>query len=316
MKNLSVVKEGIIKTTSRVGLKLSKHSPEILMVAGIAGFIGTVVLACRATTRVGEVLDEHDEFKEAIDTSVSGYTELNDEGKMIEFEPMDPKEAKKAYASLYFGTGFKLVKLYSPAIILGTTSTVMILCGHNILKKRFVGVMAAYSALDQTFRQYRDRVIDKYGEEADEYFRTGIEKRKIEVVTTDEKGKNKVEKEVVDAVDNLGLSPYARIFEEGNVNYTKSNTINRSFIEGARKKFQHDLDTRGHVFLNEVYQYLGFEHTPEGAVVGWLKNGDGDGVIDFITRNVLTEADVRFVNGYEPAIWLDFNVDGVIWKDI
>ena len=56
------MKTNIIKQSSRllcrVGLKIKKHSPEILMVAGVAGTIGSTILACKATLKVNEILEE------------------------------------------------------------------------------------------------------------------------------------------------------------------------------------------------------------------------------------------------------------------
>lgn len=43
---------------SRAGLKLKKHSPDILMVAGIAGTIASTVMACKATTKATALLEE------------------------------------------------------------------------------------------------------------------------------------------------------------------------------------------------------------------------------------------------------------------
>ena len=45
------------RLVGKVGLQLKKHSPEICMVAGIAGGIVSTVLACKATTKVDEILE-------------------------------------------------------------------------------------------------------------------------------------------------------------------------------------------------------------------------------------------------------------------
>ncbi len=66
---------------------------------------------------------------------------------------------------------------------------------------------------------------------------------------------------------------------------------------------------RGYIFLNEIYEDLGFESTETGNVVGWLL-GNGDSHVDFgIFRGDQT---IDFVNGREATILLDFNVDGSI----
>ena len=60
---------------------------------------------------------------------------------------------------------------------------------------------------------------------------------------------------------------------------------------------------------------LGFPHTSAGAVVGWVR-GNGDGYVDFGLMDFYSNANRLFHEGFEPNIWLDFNVDGVIWDKI
>ena len=68
------------------------------------------------------------------------------------------------------------------------------------------------------------------------------------------------------------------------------------------------------MFLNEVLASLGFEHTSPGALVGWIyESEDGDSYIDFDLYAVHNE---NFMNGPEKSVWLDFNVDGVIYDKI
>jgi hypothetical protein len=52
-------------------------------------------------------------------------------------------------------------------------------------------------------------------------------------------------------------------------------------------------------------------------MVGWIDGGDGDGYVDFGIYDIAAVNNRReFINGYEPSIILDFNVDGVIWDKI
>ena len=75
------------------------------------------------------------------------------------------------------------------------------------------------------------------------------------------------------------------------------------------------LKSRGHVFLNEVYDMLGIPRTKSGQIVGWVYNSNdeySDNYIDFGVYDGGARSRA-FVNGYEKAILLDFNVDGVIY---
>lgn len=51
MKNVSA-------TFSKVSVKLKKHSPEILVVAGVVGTVASAVMACHATTKLDSVLEK------------------------------------------------------------------------------------------------------------------------------------------------------------------------------------------------------------------------------------------------------------------
>ena len=52
----------LVKTVSssfnKMGFQLKKHSPEILVVAGIVGTVVSTVMACKATTKVSEILED------------------------------------------------------------------------------------------------------------------------------------------------------------------------------------------------------------------------------------------------------------------
>lgn len=108
------------------------------------------------------------------------------------------------------------------------------------------------------------------------------------------------------------LSVYARCFDETNPEWTKSPDFNVAFISTVEHYMNHKLRANGFVFLNEVYEALGFARTSAGQLVGWLINShEGDGYIDFGIKRERV-----FYAGRESYIWLDFNVDGVIYEKI
>lgn len=106
----------------------------------------------------------------------------------------------------------------------------------------------------------------------------------------------------IEIVHNNQVSQYARLFDEANPNWFNSPEENRFFLETAQNMFNDMLRSRGQLFLNEVYDYLGFESSEEDDIVGWNWN-NGDGYVIF---------NIYFVNDHKPSILLDFNVDGVI----
>lgn len=303
MNKLELMKQTIKKTTGRTGLVLRKHSPEILMGAGILGIVGSTVLACKATLKLEGIIDGAKHTLDTIDhTFESG--EYSDQ--------YTEEDAKKDKAIVYVKTGVELGKIYAPAISLGIVSIACLMGSHNIMKKRNIAVVAAYKAVEESFANYRRRVVEEFGKDKDEEYRYGIVRTEETITETDKNGKKKKVKKTVDTLDPNHISQYARFFDESCANWSKTPEYNLIFLK-AQQNYANDLlKARGHIFLNEVYDMLGIERSQAGAVVGWVLDNDSDNFVDFGIYNG-DERGRAFVNGYERSILLDFNVDGVIY---
>ena len=304
------MKQEIISKATRLlssaQYQVKKHSPEILMVAGIAGTVVGTVLACKATTKVSEIIEEKNKAVEDVHTCL--------EDKEIEYTEGD---SKKDLTIIYAQTGVKLFKLYAPAIGVMALSFVSIIAGHKVLKKRNVAIAAAYAAIDKGFKQYRKNVIEEFGEGVDQQMRFGLKSKEVK-----KKGKDgKTVKETEYYIDTEGnpldnISEYARFFDAASENFAKDPEYNMMFLRRQQDYANEMLKARGHLFLNEVYDLLDIPRSKAGQVVGWVydKNGNtkGDNYVDFgLYRN--DQGTRRFVNGLEYNILLDFNVDGVIY---
>ena len=303
MKNKTEIMKSVNGVASKAVMKLKKHSPEILVVAGIAGTVVSAVLACKATTKVAEILDE---TKGTLDTIHEGM-----ETGAINGQEYTTEDGKKDTVVVYAQTGVKLAKLYGPAIILGTLSITSILASNNILRKRNVALGAAYAAIDKSFKEYRGRVIERFGEQVDTELKYGIRAKKFEEIEVDpETGKEKKVKRTVMVADPNLQSDYAVYFDSKSRNYETNPDYNRMFLK-AQQAFANDkLQTRGHLFLNEVLDDLDLPRTPAGQIVGWTKDGP-DGYVNF--RIVEVEREIED-GRHEPALLLDFNVEGNIWE--
>lgn len=303
MKNKTEIMKSVNGVTSKAVMKLKKHSPEILVVAGIAGTVVSAVLACKATTKVAEILDE---TKGTLDTIHEGM-----ETGAIKGQEYTNEDGKKDTVVVYAQTGMKLAKLYGPAIILGTLSITSILASNNILRKRNVALGAAYAAIDKSFKEYRGRVIERFGEQVDTELKYGIKAKKFEEIEVDpETGKEKKVKKTVMVADPNLQSDYAVYFDSKSRNYETNPDYNRMFLK-AQQAFANDkLQTRGHLFLNEVLDDLDLPRTPAGQIVGWTKDGP-DGYVNFRIVEVERETED---GRHEPALLLDFNVEGNIWE--
>ena len=307
------MKQEIINKSTRLlsstKYQIKKHSPEILMIAGITRTIVGTVLACKATTKVSEIMEEKNKLVEDV------HTCLND--KEIEYTEED---SKRDLTIIYAQTGVKLFKLYAPAIGVMALSFASIIYGHKVLKKRNVAIAAAYAAIDKGFKQYRKNVIEEFGESVDQQMRFGLKSK--EVKKKDKDGKTVKETEYyIDPDSNPldNISEYARFFDATSNNFEKDPEYNMMFLRRQQDYANEMLKSRGHLFLNEVYDLLDIPRSRAGQVVGWVYDKDGntngDNYVDFgLYRN--DQGTRRFINGLEYNILLDFNVDGVIYDMI
>lgn len=299
------------RTFGKVGFKLKKHSPEILAVTGTIGVVTSAVMACRATTKLSSILERSKKEIEVINTAMEHPEYLNGH----EYTEEDGKnDLRISYAK----TGLSIVKLYAPSVILGGLSITAMLTSNNILRKRNIALAAAYTAVDKGFKEYRSRVVERFGEEMDRELRYNLKSKEIEEKVIDEKtGKEKTVKKTVNVGDPTNYSVYARFYDDGCNGWTKNPEDNLYFLK-CQENYANDLlKTRGHLFLNEVYDMLGIPRTQAGQIVGWVydeKNPVGDNFVDFGILDMYKERNRDFVNGHERTILLDFNVDGEIFK--
>lgn len=299
----------ITRKFHRIGFQIKKHSPEILVVAGVVGGVTSAVMACKATTKAGDIIED---TKSQLDIIHKGMEDGNIRG--VEYTKED---GTKDLTIVYTQTAVKFIKLYGPAVALGTVSIVSILAGHNITRKRNLALTAAYATIDNSFKQYRNRVIERFGEELDRELKYDVKTKEVEETVVNEDGTESTVKTTVNVIDPNTISDYSRIFDECNPSWSKSPEHNLVFLKQQQNYANDLLKSRGHLFLNEVYDMLGFPRTQAGQIVGWVYddvNPVGDNFVDFGIYNLDSERARAFVNGYERSILLDFNVDGNVWK--
>lgn len=298
------------RSAHKTGFKIKKHSPEILIVSGVVGVVASTVMACKATTKVNEILEK---AKEDID-AVHDYMERED------FEEnYTEEEGKKALAAVYVKTGVDLVKLYAPSVILGTLSLTAIVTSNNILRKRNIALAAAYTSVEKSFKDYRKRVVERFGEELDNELRYNIKKQEIEEKVVNEDGSESTVKKTVSAIDPTTIDDTSVIFYEGCPGFTKDPEHNLIYLKAQQEYANKKLQLQGYLFLNDVLEMLGFEKKRCGQVIGWIydeKNPIGDNFVDFGIYDHNNPATARFLDGVEPRILLTFNHDGYILDKI
>lgn len=306
--SLSKLTTAISNKMGRAGLKFQKATPDILVGLGIVGIIGATVLFGKEMREAEEILDE---FKDELDA-----VHAEKEDAIEKKEEVDEKAYRAEVTRVYVHNGVALGRTFAPSIVLYGISFASILKGYGILKTRNFDLAAAYAGLDASFRRYRNNVADKYGEEEERAIRYG----RNEVEYTDE-----------DDAEQSGLYQFFNVPEDGSeygrwfckgtsTQFEGSPTYDLAYAKGRQAQFNQLLQSRGHVFLNEVYDAFGFDRTPAGAVVGWVL-GNGDDYIDFgINGEIIYQGKVTYdptdLSGMREGFWLDFNVDGPMFDKI
>lgn len=279
---------------SRALMVVKKHAPEILAVTGVVGVVAGTVECCKSTKKIEPVTEQ----------MAYDIERVND--------TMDGNERKKELAAIYIRGGFDIAKIYAPAVSLEVCGIACLLGAYGIMRRRNIALLGAYKTLSDLFATYRERVVDEYGEDVDFKMLNGYER-----VVDGETGDSAI---VVADTDNISYSGYARIFDEYNPNWDPNPGVNRFRLAQTQAWANNLLKARGHLFLNEVYDELGFDRTPAGAIVGWVLDGpNSDGFVDFGIYNIVDShgnvdpCKSDFINARTPSVFLDFNVDGIIW---
>lgn len=305
---------GLTKLVGKTKFEVKKHSPEILVVAGVAGIIASAVMACKATTKLSAITEKAKKDIEEI-KNISEHPE-----KLPEGVTLSDKDRQKNLAIVYGRTGLELARLYGPSVILGALSIGCVVSSNNIMRKRNAALAAAYTAVDNGFKNYRKNVVERFGEELDKELKYNIKTKEVEETVKDENGKEKTVKKTVNVVsDPNGYSEYAKFYDVGCNEWTKDAEHNLWFLRQQQNWANEKLKSQGYLFLNDVYDMLGIPRTAAGQIVGWLYRPNdpsyqGDNFVDFGIYDSTKEVNRDFVNGYERTILLDFNVDGPIYN--
>jgi hypothetical protein len=302
MKEIIVkyIPNGVSVKVARTILRTKKNSPAIMFGAGIATAVASTVMACKATLKFEEVLIEaqkdQDEMRQMSIDRPERYSE-NDLARDLKL--------------MRVKTAVRIGKLYAPSVCLGIVSVGLLTGAHVVLTKRNAGLTAAYVALDKGFREYRDRVVQEFGEDKDRELRFGtIEKEIIE------EGEHGHEVKTVKRNAVTKKSVYARYYDESNKHWSPHPHDNKVFLMSQQSWLNDRLGANGYVMLNDVYDCLGMERSTAGAVVGWVKNSKiGDGYIDFGLGDSSDPVIRDFMfNNDNTGILLDFNVDGPVFE--
>lgn len=303
LATLRAARYAAVGAAKMLGMRISKHSPELLIAGGIVSIVGGTIFACKATLKCDQVLAEHEDTMSNIEKAY----ELAETGS-VNYTDKDYKHDKVV---LTIRTAKNFVKLYAPAVLMIGGGIACILAAHNIMSKRYAAVVAAYNALDGAFKAYRHRVSDEFGDEYDRHFLTGSE---LTPVIDAETGEVKGVQETQKSTETFYPSAYARFFDEASQYWRKDPGMNYTFLRCVQNQINDRFKKNRHCFLNELYDMLDIPRTQAGSVVGWVYT---DGA--YIDLGIMDWSDARkrrFVNGDERSILIDPNVQGIIYDKI
>lgn len=301
------------RTLHRVGFSMRRHSPEILVIGGAVGTVVGAVMACKATTKLETVIETR---KDEV-VAIREYAKRPD---VIEAGNYTEKDCQKDVAITYARMGLDLIKLYGPSVIIGGASLGCMLTSHNIIRKRNMALAAAYATVDKSFKDYRNNVVERFGEQLDKELKYNIKQKEVEEIVVDDEGNQTTVKKTVTVASPM-QNEYAFFFDETCRCWTKSAEANKVFLLNVQNWANEKLQSRGHLFLNEVLDELGMDRTRAGGEVGWMYDPKGidcgDNYVDFrlFDQCGIERYDERkraFINGQERSILIDPNVDGPI----
>ena len=297
------------------GLFMKAHAPEILVGSGITGFVVTVVSACKATTKAHDILEAKEEA-------------LSDNDQALSENLISEDDHKDNARQINRNTRRMLVKAYMPTATGLAVSVIIVLGGYKMINGRLVKTAAAYKILEDGFGRYRENVRDEFGEEADWRMLNGIRPERLEAAEKEREANREIEADKKRGKKNAGKRKdtyqevYSKFFDEYSDRWRRSWTPYEvwQYLEQKQREANDMLRIRKHIFLNEVYDLLGLDRTPEGAVVGWIltKNNPNSNV-DFGLKSMPEEARRKFLSAErneDIKIWLHFNPDGLIYNMI
>lgn len=212
MKEIPALRKTLYKAKGFIGRK----TPTILTCIGAVGVVGTAVMTAKATTKANLILEQ---------AKVEKGEELT--------------KLEKVNVAL---------PVYIPTIMVGAATITCIFGANTLNKRKQASLVSAYGLLDKSYKEYRKKVDEYYGEGSDEEIVEEIAKDKYEVNPVTATG---------DEV--LFYDEYSKQFFRA----TKTK------VSEAKYFLNRDLTLRDYAYLNEYYEYLGLDEIEGGWSLGW-----------------------------------------------
>lgn len=281
-------------------LALKAKAPTIMVVSGVVSMGAAAVVGAKQTLKVEEVLEKHAPKLEKIQKGIH-----------LELDSYTNEDAQKDRFRVYAAAGLDLGRLYAVPGVLFVAGAGLVFGGHRLMLKRNASLALAFTGLKSTLDAYRQRVRDQFGDEVDQGMLTGHK----QIAVGQDPKTGEVEYVHERDWDHARKDPYNRVFEQGASSQWKPDLgINRMFLLQQREFAQQKLNLQGHLYLNDVYEALGFPRTDIGQVTGWKVGTlpDGSRNIPHVDFGLDTPIPNDWQYNRENAIFLDFNCQGLI----
>ncbi len=158
-------------------------------------------------------------------------------------------ENKKGSELTKSETALAVSPAYITTMIIGMC-TISCIFGANALNRRYqASLIGAYTLLDQTFKEYRNKTKELYSDEADTEIRASICRDKYRQLC-----------DITPEGDRM-------LFYDGFSERYFDSTV--EFVQGAEYHFNRNFQLRGYASVNEFYAFLGQEPIEGGDVLGW-----------------------------------------------
>lgn len=211
------MKNTLSKITNYAKHRIDENSTTILTCLGVVGVIATSVSAVKAHKKYEDLV-----LEETCD-------------RECELDTMD--KVKIA------------IPTYAPTIFLGAATIGCIIGSNCINKKKQASITSAYMFLDSTFKSYKAKVKELYGEDADDRVMLELAKDDYseyeEILSVGEK--------------RLFFEPISRTYFEASM----------AEVQQAEYLLNRELALSDYVKINDFLRYLGVDETDIGDVMGW-----------------------------------------------
>lgn len=240
-------KENLTNLFKGVKAAARKHSPAILTGIGIAGMVTTTVLAVKATPKALELIEAK---KEEMD-----------------LEPDEKLTAVETVKAAW--------KPYIPAVATGVSSVACLVGASTISAKRNAALLSAYHLSTTAFHEYRDKVVETFGEKKEKTVHDAIAKDKVE-----QNPVNKSQVIVTKKGNTLCYDPLSDRYFTCDIDKIRRamNDLNYRMTGGMEM----------YISLNEFYDAIGLPEIQLGHSIGWVVN---KGMIDIQFSAQVTEDD-------------------------